>query len=130
MGVRLDKVVMSSLFEAFRRYLSPTASIVLSGSIPVGGKAFVGRVPYTRTGSIADIYISKSGSGVKRSINSFWKLLDFVGSADVEASIAVQYTATEIIATIYVTNFGGAPFSLTSQTYNLQFKIFDAPITS
>jgi len=130
MGVRIDKIVMSSLFEAFKRYDSPTLSMVLSGSIPVGGKAFEGRVSFDRTGSIADIYVKKQGTTYKRSVNSFWKIQDFVGSADVEASIALTYTPTEIVATIYVTNFGGSPFSLTSQTYNLEFKIFDAPITS
>ena len=40
MGVKLDKVIMSSLFESFKNYESPSTPITISGSIPVGGKDF------------------------------------------------------------------------------------------
>lgn len=131
-GVRLDQVIQTSLFEALRNYEIPkdTDSIVLSGTIPPGGKDFEVRFPYDRTGTLADIYISKAGSGRKRSINSFFKLLDFVGTVDVEASIYAQYTPTEILINIYVTNFDVSNYSLSSQTYNIQIEAFDAPFVS
>lgn len=131
-GVRLDRVLMTSLFEAFKNYSIPvkTQTITLSGSIPVGGKGWEVRFSYDRAGTIADIYLSKQGSNQKRSINSFWKLLDFVGTSDVQASIYAQYTSTEIIVSIYVTNFGASPYTITTQAYDIEIEAFDGPFLS
>lgn len=129
MGVKLDKVIMSSLFESFKNYESPSTSITISGSIPVGGKDFESLLEFDRDGTIADIYIHKQGSDSKKSFNQNWRILDFTGTSDVQATCYAQYTDdNKILFTISVTNFGASPYAVTTQTYDFDVELFDAPI--
>lgn len=131
MAVRLDKVLMSSLHESFKNYQTTVSPIVVSGSIPTIGKTFFVEIPYTRAGSIADIYVHKQGTNYKRSVNYAWRLDEFVGVPfDVDAGIYVLYSPGIIRVEIFVSNSTGAPYGVTTQTFDIEAVIFDAPLPS
>lgn len=128
MGIKIDKVIMTSEFQAFRNYDDPSQfSITISGSIPAGGKAFEHEVPYDRTGTIADVYFKKNGNSYKRSVNTLPRLTEYAGSTS--AYVYANYTPTSIIVGIFVTNPGSA-YTPSSETYDFELKKFDGPITA
>jgi len=128
MGIKIDKVIMTSEFQAFRNYDDPeTFSITISGSIPAGGKAFEHEIPYDRSGTIADIYYKKNGNTYKRSVNSLPRVTEYLGGTT--ATVYANYTPTSIIVGIYVTN-PGSSYTPSSETYDFELKKFDGPITA
>ncbi len=129
MSVRLDKVLMSSLHESFKNYQSETRTITVSGSIPDLGADFSTTFTYDRVGTIADIYVSKQGSGSKRMANYAWRLPEFT-HADLVGTIYVLYGSSSITVNISIVNGTGGPLTPTTQTFDIQAVVFDAPITS
>lgn len=132
MAVRLDKVLMSSLHESFKNYQTTKTSITVSGSIPGSfvGKDFTLDIPYTRAGSIADFYVSKQGSDAKRSISYTWRLPEFISSnPDIEGAIYLFYSPGNIRVNISISN-SGATDTITTQTFDIEAVIFDAPLST
>lgn len=131
MPVRLDKVLMSSLHESFKNYSTVKTTITVSGSIPTSGKDFHVDIPYTRTGTIADIYIGLQGSGSKRLANYAWRLPEYVsGDPDVEGSVYVLYSPNNIRVNISIVNLKGVSFSSPTRVFDVEAVIFDAPIAN
>ena len=131
MAIRLDRVLMSSLHESFKNYSTVKETIEVSGSIPGAfvGKDFYIDIPYDRQGTIADIYVSKQGSGRKRLATYAWELPEFVGTVDIAGAIYVNYFPTFIRVNISISN-GGATASVTTQNFDIEAVIFDAPISN
>ena len=129
MGVRIDRILMSSLHESFKNYKSETKQIVISGAVPPGGKDFGTSFSYSRAGTIADIYISKVGTNSKRLASYGFRVYEFI-DADLVANIYLQYTPSTILVNIYVANPDVISHTPTTQTFDIQAVIFDAPIAN
>lgn len=129
MGVRLDDVLMSSLHESFKNYKTFTGSIVVSGSIPTTGKDFSLDIPYDRPGSIADIYLSKQGSNLKRAVSASYELSEFT-DPNLQGNIYVLYSPGMITVNISIANLDVVAHTPTTQTFNISAEIFDAPIAN
>lgn len=131
MAVRIDKVLMSSLHESFKNYQTTETTITVSGTIPAAGADFYVDIPFTRTGSISDIYVSLQNSGSKRLANYTWRLPEYVsGDPDIEGTIYVLYSPGNIRVNISIVNFKGVPFASPTRVFEIQAVIFDAPIVS
>lgn len=125
--MKLDNILMSSKHESFKNYMSADVSITVSGSIPNGGKDFVIDIPFSRTGTIVDVYVSKEGSSTKRLVNYSSTLGEFV-DVYLTAGIYLMYSAGNIRVTVGVNNTTGSAKTPSTQTFNLQAVIFDAPV--
>lgn len=127
MAVHIDNIAVSSLFEAFKNYTSPQATITISGTIPPGGASFSASIPYDRAGSVAELKYLKSGATYARYTDNLQRLVDYSGSTD--AYLSVRYTSTTVNIIIDVSNFG-AGYTAPTETYTFYLFIFDAPITN
>lgn len=131
MPVRLDDVLMSSLHESFKNYDSPKYTITVSGTIPPTGRDFFVDIPYSRVGSMADLYVSKQGSNSKRSVNYAWRLPEYVsGDPDIEGAIYAYYSPGFIRVNISISSFKVIDFTTPTQTFDIEAVIFDAPIAN
>ncbi len=127
MKVKPDMIHLTSLFEAFKNYQTTTGTITVSGSIPTAGADFYLDIPYTREGSMADIYIGVHGSGVKRLANYAWVFTEYVsGDPDVEGTIYVLYTPGNIRVNISIANFKGVPYASPTRVFDVEAVIFVA----
>lgn len=127
MAVRLDKVLMSSLHESFKNYDEVNTSITVSGSIPDAGADFYVDIPTTRIGTIADVYIHKEGSSTKRLVGYASRLAEFTHGTLV-GYIYLLYNPSYIRVNISIANGSGSPLTPTTQIFNIQAVIFDAPV--
>lgn len=127
--VRPDLIHMTSLFESFKNYQTSSAQIVVSGVVTPAGRDYSATIPYTRTGSIADIYVSKQGSNSKRPTNSSYELNEFV-DANLQGNIYVLYSPGFITVNISIVNFDVVNHTPATQTFDIEAVIFDAPIAN
>lgn len=125
--IKPDKILMTSAFESFKNYENNTQQIVVSGSVPNVGKDFFVDIPYDRPGTIADIYVNKVGTSTKRSASYAAYLGEFV-DATLVGYIYVTYAPTYIRVNISIANGSGGSVTPTTQTFNIQAVIFDAPV--
>ena len=130
--VRLDRVLMCSLFESFKNYRADDPllefSITTSGSIPPGGKNFEHTVSFERTGTISDIYYKLSTANYKRPLNILGRAVDTASGEII--SPYVIYSSSSVTVGLSVQNFGGSPYTLLSETWDFEIKLFDAPIVN
>ncbi len=125
--IKPDQVLMTSQFESFKNYSNTTSQIVVSGSIPDAGKDFSVDIPTTRAGTIADVYVNKVGTSTKRSVNYAAYLGEFT-DATLVGYIYLLYSPSYIRVNISIANGSGGPLTPTTQTFNIQAVIFDAPV--
>ena len=131
MAVRLDRVLMSSLHESFKNYEEVNTTITVSGSIPTAGADFFVDIPYTRTGTMADIYVRAQGSSSKRLANYAWVFPEYVsGDPDIEGTIYVLYYPGYIRVNVSVANYKGVSYASPTRVFDVQAVIFDAPIVN
>lgn len=124
MTVKLDSTIMSSRHESYKNYNVQTATIVVSGSIPVGGQAFTTTKTLDRDGTRADIYYTTLSE--KRPMNASVREPKYGGGST--ANTVIKYSGSTVETGIFVNNFGGAPIAVTSQTYLIEVVEYDAPI--
>ena len=132
MSVRLDRVLMSSLHESFKNYSTVSSTITVSGTITTSGADFYTDIPYDRAGTIADVYISKQNSGSKRLANYSFYMTEFTSPdpGNVEVYVYLFYYPSYIRVNISVGNLSGVSKVVTTQVFNVQAVIFDAPMSS
>jgi len=129
-SIRLDKVILSSLHEAFRNRERLTASIAISGSVPASSSVnFDTDFSILRNGGIAEVYYEKTGGNPRRKGDSGIVLYDYSGSGTAQMFIT-NPTANTLRVRISVFNPSGSPINLTAQTYNITAYIFDTPFSS
>jgi len=131
MGLRLDKVLFSTLHESYKNYDTVSGSIAISGSIANGATAnFTAVLPYTRTGTRADVYLD--GHSIKVLANAGDRatsdVYQFVSSETFATKVI--YSTTDITVTISIFNGTGGSINLTSQTITVSAVLYDAPITA
>jgi len=80
------------------------------------------------SGTISDIYYKKSSLAYKRSINTLGRTIDTASGEII--SPYVLYSPSSITIGLSVQNFGGSPYTILSETWDFEIKLFDAPITS
>jgi hypothetical protein len=129
--LRLDQVDFTTMFEAPQNYLTGTASLVISGNVTDGStKNFSTTIPYTRSGTRADVYLD--GNNTKVLANSgpdnTSLVYTFVSSETID--VLVQYSTTDITILASIFNGTGAPITLTTQTITVSAVLYDAPIGS
>ena len=125
--IRPDKILMTSAFESFKNYENTTQQIVVSGSVPDAGKDFFVDIPTSRAGTIADVYVNKVGTSTKRSVSYSSFLGEFVDGTLV-GYIYLLYNPSYIRVNISIANGSGGPITPSTQTFNIQAVIFDAPV--
>ena len=125
--IKPDKILMTSAFESFKNYENTTQQQVLSESIPRVGKDILSNIPTTREGTIADVYVNKVGSSTKRLVSYAAFLGEFV-DATLVGYIYLLYNPTYIRVNISIANGSGGPITPSTQTFNIQAVIFDAPV--
>ena len=125
--IKPDKILMTSAFESFKNYENTTQQIVVSGSVPDVGKDFFIDIPTTRGGTIAYVYVNKVGSSTKRLVSYAAFLGEFV-DATLVGYIYLLYNPTYIRVNISIANGSGGPITPSTQTFNIQAVIFDAPV--
>lgn len=131
MAVHLDRVLLSSLHESFKNYEEVNTTITVSGTIPTAGADFFVDIPYTRAGSMADIYVRVQGGSTKRLANYAWVFPEYVsGDPDVEGTIYVLYSPGNIRVNISVANFKGVSYASPTRVFDVQAVVFDAPIAN
>lgn len=133
MSTHLDKIIFSTLHEAYKNYATTLGSINISGSIPNGNtQNFSTTLSYARLGTRADIYLD--GNSVKVLANASTTLFSggpyqYISSEN--ADVFVEYTSSsQITVTISIFNGTGGPITLTTQTISVSFVQYDAPITA
>jgi len=131
-SVHLDKVIMTSLFESFKNYLTTTADIVVDATPLADGdsRSISVTVPYTRAGTVADIYATRNT--VRTSVNagsrsSARAVYNFTSSET--ARIDSVYSATDITVTLTISNNTGGSITPNAQTITISVVQYDAPIT-
>lgn len=123
--VRLDRVILSNLHESFKNHKTVTDQIVISGTIPNGGRKFSAFVPLDRTNAVAEIYIKKSTNDYKRSTDNLQRLTEYGGSTF--AYVSTNYTSEVVTVTIEVVNFGSS-YTAPDETYDVEVVLFDVPL--
>jgi hypothetical protein len=131
-GIRLDKVVRSTLHEAYRNYASPTGTITIpADTLPNGlTQNYETTINYTRAGTIAHIfaendtkkYLANGGTRISGRV--------YTPVSTETASILVGYGSSSITATLSIFNGTGGPITLTAQTITITAVQYDAPITA
>lgn len=125
-NIKLDDVILSSFHEAFRNRERQTASIVLSGVIPNGHKAFSVDVPIIRDSAVYEIY-SKVDTGNKRPVSNGQILIDVVWAHNIYIW-AHNPSPNTLRLTIDVDNPGLAT-AITTQTVSFTIYVFDTPFS-
>jgi hypothetical protein len=130
MGIKLDKVVHSTLHEAYKNYATSTGTIaVLADTIAAGAtNNYSTSITYTRAGTIAHIfventtrkYLANGGSRIAGAV--------YTPISTETASILVEYSASNITVTLSIFNGTGAPITLTAQNITATSVQYDAPI--
>ena len=100
--VRLDRVLMCSLFESFKNYRADDPllefSITTSGSIPPGGKNFEHTVSFERTGTISDIYYKLSTANYKRPLNILGRAVDTASGEIISPYVIYSSSSVRILS--------------------------------
>lgn len=129
--IRLDKVTFTTLFEAPKNYDKVTGNISISGSVPAGGTSnFSTSLPYTRSGTRADVYLDGNNRRVSANSGSRASSVVYSFKATETFSIFVSYSTSAITVTASIFNGAGSPITLNSQTIQAIAVLIDAPIGS
>lgn len=129
--VRLDKVDFSTLHEAPKNYDTISKDVVISGSVASGAFAnFSATIPYTRSGTRADVYLDGNSRRVSASSGS--RAADAVYSykSTETFSVLVSYSTTDITVTLSIFNGDAVSLTLNTQTITTIAVLLDAPIGS
>lgn len=131
MGIRLDRVIWSTKHEPPRNYSTPTSSINISGNVSsLTTENFVGNIPYTRSGTRADVYLD--GNSLKVLANAGSRatsdVYQFAGTETFSSLVA--YSSSSITVTLSIFNGTGSPIALTPQTIVASAVLYDMPIGS
>lgn len=136
MGQRLDKIVHTTGFEAYKNYLTERGAIVVPAvAVPNGDFELLSdSVPYTRQGTRVDVYLD---NGTKKvlvtGVGNRAAVADVYNFKSTElATVNVQYLPSPsnvILVTLNIENFTGSSITLNAQTLNLTVVEYDAPIT-
>lgn len=131
--VHLDKVLFSTLHEAYKNYSNQTGAITIPAGTMADGTtnnySFV--APYSRGGTRADLYLE--GNSVKILANTSTKLITggpYQFKEFETASILIAYSSSNITITISIFNGNGHSITLISQSINVLAVEYDAPITA
>lgn len=132
-SIKIDKVILTSLFGAFINYLTSSSSLVVTATSLANGasRTISTTIPYTRGGTVADIYASSStvktlitGSGRAAAANVYTYT-----SSEV-ATFRIDYSASSITVSLVITNNTGGSITPVAQTLDISVVQYDAPITS
>lgn len=131
-SVKLDKVKKTSLFESFKNYATTTGDIVVAATSLANGasRTISVTIPYTRAGTIADIYATRST--VRTNVNTSPRaaasaVYSFASSETAE--LYATYSTTDITVSLVITNNTGGSITPTAQTLTISVVQYDAPIT-
>lgn len=132
MSIRLDKIVHSTLHEAFKNYATPTGAIVIpADNIPNGfTKNYSTSISYTRGGTIANIFVENATN--KYLVNGGTRVAGAVYDrvSTETSSIIVSYSSSAITVELSIFNGSGAPIVLIAQNIITTVVQYDAPITA
>jgi hypothetical protein len=142
MSIRLDKVIYSSLHEAYKNYATVLGNIAIPADsipdgfardYPVDGSLSLTplTIPYARAGTRADIYIV--GNGVKVCANASTRLETggpYIFKSTETFNVFIDYKPNQIEIFVEVFNGSGATITLIPQTLQFIVVEYDAPITS
>jgi hypothetical protein len=136
--IRPDAIVFSNLTEAFLNYdrivrpIDITATVVPNGS----NTLFQADLPYSRTGTIANLYLQRPDTGLKVPANAGKRLATSLPNYTVYqyksteiVEIYIAYSSTTISIGLNIINTTGSSIILNAQTINAIAIQYDAPIT-
>jgi len=132
-SVRIDKVIFSSQFGVFLNYKTASEDMTVSATPLANGatRTITVTIPYTREGTIADIYgtrstvrtlLSTGGRAAARAIYSF--------KSTETATFNISYTSSNIVVNLVIFNGTGSAITPNAQTITVTAVQYDAPITS
>ncbi len=137
MGQKLDKIIHTTSFEAYKNYLTIDSSIAIPAVVvPNGdGELYSATVDFTRGGTRADIYVDNgtskallSGVGARAALGDIYQFTSF---ETINSNILYLNGITDsIYIEVTIENNTGGPITLVAQTLNLTVVQYDAPITA
>lgn len=132
MGVRIDQITFSTLFESYKNYATPTGTLTIPAVAMADGATnnYSVTIPYARAGTRADIYLD--GDSVKTLANASLALSTGGPYQFVEfetADIFTDYDTSSITVTISIFNGNGHVINLIGQTITVSAVQYDAPIS-
>jgi hypothetical protein len=122
-SLKLDKVILSSLFESYKNNQTTTVDVVVSGLVPAGGKEFSATVALERSGNRADVYHTNTSYVGRRNTNSGVPVT-ITGSG---GSSVIEYSGTSLKVGVYA--YTGASHTPTTQTFTFTIVEYTAPIS-
>ena len=131
MGIKLDKVVMSTLHESYKNYKTESIDIEISGSIPAGGTSFTHTFTLDRSGTRADVfYVNDSGSNAGEKIWAAQSIrnLSITGWPHT-ANTVVKYSGDTVEVGVFLFNPTAGVVAVSTQTYTFSVVQYDAPIS-
>lgn len=132
MSIQLDKVVMSTLHEAYKNYNTQSVDVVISGTVAAGGEKFSETLTLSRGGTRADVFYvpsGGSGAGQKFLASESVVLQSLTGYAYTGTSV-VKYSGNTLEVGAWLSNPTGSPAAVSTQTYSFFVVEYDAPITA
>lgn len=130
--IRLDKVVHSTLHEAYRNYATLTGTIsVPTTPIPdVSTVNYSATINYARAGTIAHIFVENATRKYRANGGTRIASAVYTPVSTETASILTEYGTSSITVTLSIFNGSGAPINPTAQDITVTVVQYDAPITA
>lgn len=130
-NLRLDQVTFSTFHEAPQNYLTAPSSINISGNIASGAtQNFTGVIPYSRSGTRADVYLDGNNVRVMANAGSRAAGDAYQFKSSETFSVFITYSTTNITVTLSIFNGTGSTITLTPQTIVASAVQYDMPIGS
>ncbi len=129
--IRLDKVQLTSLLEAYINYDTLVSNISISGSVANGATAdFSTSIAYSETKTRADLYARNTTTNTKRPIIGGIRQSPYVPVSTETCSITATYSAGAISVNMAVFNGTGGLINLTPQTIEISAVLYKVPISA
>lgn len=131
MGVRLDQIDFTTLFEGYKNYDNDSATLNISGSVAsLVTVNFSTTIPYDRAGTRADLYLDGNNTRVLANAGSR-AATDVYQPVSTEIfSVLISYSATDITVIVSIFNNTGGSLALTPQTITASAVLYDLPISA
>lgn len=130
-SIRIDRVIFSTLHEAYKNYETVTDTIVVAATALADGasRTITVNIPYTRGGTRADTYATRGTlrtlvtSGSRSAASAIYNPI-----SSETVAFGVSYSSSNIAVSFTITNNTGGSITPNAQSIVISVVKYEAPI--